>query len=1779
MTATTDLLRGELEKHFDLDGLKRLSGELLGFDPEDVGSTSAKGAFARALVERCAREDALEALVDALLLSAKGVDARVQQVYSGALGEELAPGTNVAGFRVIKKLGEGGLGVVYLSERKDGEATTRVALKVIRGEYARDRAAVQRFLTVSRVLKTVKSNTLAPVLAVGQLEDGRPWVATTYVDGQTLAARVSRVGPMHFNEARPVLRGVLDALEALHTRGLVHGDVKSENVFVVRPAAAESGGKTELGGVLTDGGTDRLLARVHGAIDKTGLLPLFGTPKAISPEQAHGAPLDARSDVYAFGALLFEVLSGKAPFSGKSAIDVVLKHVAEAPPAPSSVAPRGWVTKELDEIVLRALAKDPAERYQSAAAIRETMDALARQSMRPPAEKTSFDVKDFDAAKELLLLEPGNEELAVALERIAGPAHEWEKALAALDAAALKTDDLEAKKALLFRIARIEEHERQDVARAEAAYVRILEADPEDEIAQIGVEELRRQSGNVEGLVELLLEKVGRAEEGRDRAAVLHEIASLYEENLSQPENAFVAWVQALAEDPSDDKTVREIERLAGTSPDRWNEAMSTLNESVQASGDPAVTTRLYTLMGGWYADKLQRPDFALPCYSQALTLDPANEAALDGTIALYRKAQAWPDLVTILLRRADAASVPARGRDARVEAAEVIGGRLNDGPRAAEIYKLVLAEDPVHPKASAALEDLLARQQSWAELVLLLETKAKNQRGEAKVETLCHLAELHEDRLADASKAQLRFEEALAVEPRHLGALKGLERLYARVGKYQELLLNLRTQIELSATPRQRIALLERIGGIQEEEFVDHEKAAATFEEVIAIDPGHDASNAALARLYRQLHRFDDLALTLDRHAKGSDDDKRKLELLSQAVKVLMVDVGAPDRALVMCERILALDPAHGPTLELVARLQAQTGDASAALASVERLADNERDPQKKAELFLRAGKILEDSGDKDRAIAKYKSALDADPRSLAAFGALRSIYGDRGDAHGAVDLLEREIGATDGPIAKAKLWAELGQMARERLGERGRARDAFTKSLELDPTSTPASRGLGEMAFADQNYVATTKYLEPLLARTTEMDAKSARDVSLMCGDAFRKQSIFDKAQRAYINAKAFAPSDREVLERVAEVTFESGAADEAVELYKDIFERFGADLGGSDKGRILYRIGEASRRSDDLDGAAKSLGESADLLPGDAQPLEALAKVYEAQSKWDDLVRTLRRRMEHAGDEERYQLLVRTGDVLLEKQSDKVKAQKSYVAALELKADDRNLLTKLMAIYSESKDWSRLVEVVLRIAELITDKRQLAKYYSTAAAISASELKRPEEAADYYEQALENDKAAPRAFEGLVGCITELKDWNRLEEVYRAQLRRLEEGGTAEQKAGLWDALAEVLHHRLDRMSQAGEAYEEAQKLDPENRRRAETLSEIYASDPKRFYTKAVHQHALLLEKSPYRIESYQALRKLYTEVKKADESWCVCQALRALKQAEPDEEAFFKKHRTRQPAVAQERFDDEIWLKHVVHGDQDPLLTGIFGTIAPAAIASRSQPLQSFGVDASKKRNPAQDPAVMAQMLHYASGVSDVALPDVYYREQDPGGLSFVFSQPPSIGLGKGALAGGPQQALAFVAGRHLSFFRGGHYLRHLVPTGGGLRAWLLAAIKTATPQFPIPPDLDAQVGEHLAALRQHLTPPQQEHLKSLVAKLLAAAPELNLKRWVTAVDLTADRVGFILANDLELALAVIQASPEDSAAIAQKDRLKELYLYAVSEPYLSLRYKLGINIGE
>jgi len=236
-----------------------------------------------------------------------------------------------------------------------------------------------------------------------------------------------------------------------------------------------------------------------------------------------------------------------------------------------------------------------------------------------------------------------------------------------------------------------------------------------------------------------------------------------------------------------------------------------------------------------------------------------------------------------------------------------------------------------------------------------------------------------------------------------------------------------------------------------------------------------------------------------------------------------------------------------------------------------------------------------------------------------------------------------------------------------------------------------------------------------------------------------------------------------------------------------------------------------------------------------------------------------------------------------------------------------------------------------------------------------------------------------------------------------------------------------------------------------------------------------------------------------------------------------------------------------------------------------------LVKNGKPFEQLGYQMAYALNLSMHPYPMSQTLYYAGSVLGLELPTTFQNPADPGGLSFLHGPVPALILGAAALAAEvPPQVAGFIAARHLAYYRPGLYVRHLVPTGTGLRAWLFAAIKLISPSFPISNEIQGPVKENLAVIESAVTGAARDELASAVTKLLQAGA-IDIKKWVGGVDYTADRAGFILASDLEIAMEIIKAADENQASVSQKERLKELVLYSVSEPYFAVRRKLGINI--
>lgn len=1769
-----DILRGELERLFSLDELTSLSRDLLGFDPQEVGGTAAKASFAKALTDLCAEVDAVDALVDAVVASRAEVDPRLRDAAASgfATTEELAPGTAVGPYTITRKVGEGGVGVVYQAKR----GGTDVLLKVLRRDAARDRRALHRFLTATRLAGRVAHESLPKGVEAGSAGDGRfHFVASEWIEAQPLSSRIGRTGPMHLNEARPLLKGILEALAALHDARVVHGNLKLENVLVVR---GEGGA---MHAVVTDAGTDRLRLRARRANGHSELIAAIGSAKTLAPEQVLGRPVDARTDVYAFGALAYEVLTGKPVFGGASPVDQAIAAVTGTPSAPSAAAPRGWISGEIDKLLLSLLEKEPARRPRDARAVLETLESLGRTA----AARTGPKIADAEVDERIdaLVASPDDESAALKLE---AAVEEGAEPLKIADAFAMAADQLdvgddaakkEAKKALLFRAARIYENVKER-EKAEQMYTWIVEADPSDDIAAIALEEIRKQLGKYEDVVEMLLARSEAASSRTERARALAEIGRICLHELDDRGQAVVAFTQAFCEDAHSAEYADEIERAAGSDATLWSEVISTCAQATQGDLPSEVKNLVFERLGRWYDAKAARPDAALACFQAIVATDPANEAALVGMTNIYKKAQQWPELGTVLLRRADAAPSPAKARDLRAEAAELLETKLNDNGRARDLYQQIVDEDPGHEKATEALGRILERLGDFAGFVKILERRAEALRGDEKLAAMARIAEVYEDRLDDLAEAVRRYESILALDEKDLGALKGLDRIYSRTGKYRELLTVVERQIATAATPRQKITLWERVAGIYDEEFLDHAKSAEACEAILAIDPAHDPSLTALARHYRALDRWEDVAAVYERHLKIVTEDARRLELCLALGRVLAEQIGSPERATKAYEKVLEIDAAHAGALEALARLREVSGDANAALTAIEALAEKATTPESKAEQWMRAAKLLETRGDRDGAIQRYKLALDANPKDRSAAAALRTAYAARGDAGAAVELITKEIEQVEGDLQKARLYAEAAKLAKERLKDDDRAQGFAKQAWELDPTNVDALVVLGDVAFEKERFLEAATQYESLASRAKAMDQAVATRVLVRYVDALTKAGAADKALGAMETLLEIAPDDMDALARAARVTFEHGDAKRARELYAKLLGTFGDRLIGGEKAAALYRLGESARRAGLLDEALASLQEAADLDPDAPEPPAALAKLYEAKGDWESVVKVKNRRLDVVSGEERYELLLEVGEILGSKLNDRTRAAKTYVAALEDRPDDRKLLTKLMQLYSEEKDWSKLVEVVLKLADFVDDAKQKAKYVHTAAIVSARQLQETDKALEYYARVLELDPEMERALDEAIELRQQKGDHEGTEKLLKQKLERAHEAGDRDKVLAAFQALAELYHKKLGWISEAIDAYEAAQTLDPDDKARNDVLAELYASDPAQYLDKAVAAQRVIVRRNPYKPESYKLLRRLYTEAKRADAAWCLCQALYVLNLAEPDEERFFKRMRSETAAAAQDRLADEDWIRNLMHEDADPILTAVFALIEPAIIGVRAQPLEALGYDPRYAIDLAMHPYPMSQTLYYAAGVLGMDAPPTFQNPNDPGGLSFLHAHHPSIVLGHAALAADvPTQAAAFIAARHLTYYRPGMYTRHLVPTGTGLKAWLFAAIKLIAPQFPVSAELEGPVKENLGALTSAITGPTRERLASLVTKLLQGGGSLDLKKWVAAIDLTADRAGFLVAHDLEVASEIIKASGEDASAVPIKERLKELVLWGISEEYFGLREKLSISI--
>ncbi|HYQ03595.1 MAG TPA: serine/threonine-protein kinase [Polyangiaceae bacterium] len=291
-------------------------------------------------------------------------------------GSDPLLGTTIAGrFTILGRLGRGSMGAVYRARQ---EAMGRdVALKLVRQDRAHDPETKGRFEREARAISALVSPHTVTAFDFGEAQDGSWFLAMEMLEGETVGERLRRVGRLDWFDALRFTRDALHSLAEAHAKGIIHRDLKPDNLFLSRLPSGGGGLGSEVCKVLDFGiakwSRDEDASKIDQLETQAGTV--FGTPRYMSPEQAQGSPLDARSDLYSLGVLLYQMLSGRAPFVDDDAVVVMARHIKDPPPRFDTMTPEVKVPESIEALLWRVLAKSPAERPATAEQMIAELDA------------------------------------------------------------------------------------------------------------------------------------------------------------------------------------------------------------------------------------------------------------------------------------------------------------------------------------------------------------------------------------------------------------------------------------------------------------------------------------------------------------------------------------------------------------------------------------------------------------------------------------------------------------------------------------------------------------------------------------------------------------------------------------------------------------------------------------------------------------------------------------------------------------------------------------------------------------------------------------------------------------------------------------------------------------------------------------------------------------------------------------------------------------------------------------------------------------------------------------------------------------------------------------------------------------------------------------------------------------------------------------------------------------------------------------------------------------
>ena len=1393
----------------------------------------------------------------------------------------------------------------------------------------------------------------------------------------------------------------------------------------------------------------------------------------------------------------------------------------------------------------------------------------------------------FDAADawtKLLDVDPGDFQALDALEAIYRADDRFADVVDVKMRRAEALAEPEEKIRELLEVTQIWETQVGDRDAGTMAFERVLGIDPTHDRAFLALEELHTAAERWEPLIELYLSRLETRELVGERTELLRKIASVFEERVDDKNQAFDALLQAFEEDYADNDTARYLEKMAQAT-NRWSELIQTANtwlQGEQEKQDNQKVIQLCLRLAKWYGEDLGHTQYAQPYFQKVMQLDPTNVAVLRQMGSLYRKNQQWQELGRTLTEALKHATSEKDRKEIQTELGELLEKQLNEEEKGMMFYKNALEVDPYHLPALEALERIYGEHEQFRDLVEILGAKVVSKKDDLEevANIQVRMGGLFETTLNDLDKASESYEAALEAEPSNILAMRGLERIYAAQGNWQDMVKILEQQLDVVPTERERIEALMKLAAIYEEQFLKADEAAARFEQVLDVDPNQEPALVGLERCYSKLRQWLDLVSTYERHISVTLDRNLKIELFGYVAQVFADEVEDVDRAIDAYQNIVDLDETNIGALEALAKLYERKDSAADAIDYMTRVAELTADGAQRVEMYYRIGHSLDTQlGDRVAARERYEMALDLDPAHLATLAALKEIAVDAAEYDQAARYLDQEQMHTQSSRARAKLLVELGNLREEHLEEHDMAVQAYELALQADPESEEAARPLLEEYVRVGRWGEADPLADMLLKKGSKLERYELHHLYAMQGKIAAELGNNDKAIKSYKEAHHLDLTDQETIRGLAEVSFKLGDWASALSNYQKVLTALEED-DREERANVYFKLGCVKREQGQVKQAVNNFEKALAIDDAHRPTLEAMVDIYAGLSDWKQVCAYKRQILDNVFEaDERFLMLNDVGDIWSDKENNLPKAIETLEEALELKPDNHVLLHKLLGLYQKTRNYERMIDTIQSISELEPNPERKARYLYTMAQLyrDQDELDR---AVELFNEALDLNPDFLESFERINKILTGQKDWKQLERSFRKMIHRIAGKGKTDLEYNLWHNLGIVYRDRLADVDKSIEAFRMASRIKPEDITERQILAELYETSDQ--LDLAVEEQQEILRRDPTQVAPYRALYQLYYRKQAYDEAWCMCGALSFLRRADEDQQKFYEDYRPKGIPQVRSRLDNDTWRKYVFHRTEDQTIGLIFEMLTSAALTAKMQQLRAANqlpvLDKRYKQEPHTTTVTFAKTFFHVAKVLGVTPPELYVHTNIQGGLTAAPIMPFASVAGQSVLSGFTPHELSFVVAKHLSYYRGEHYIKNIFPTQSELTQLFFAGLRMVLPDAPVPPDMAQNVDVTAKTLVAMMQPQHREGLRHVVRKFMDAKAAINLKKWLQATDLTACRAGLLVCGDLEIAKKILLIEPQVPGDLTPEDKITELIVFSVSNEYFALRKALGLTIG-